>query len=144
MKSNTPRRKRLNKKARLASTNDWFKIYTGKNLVKGYSNWFGVDWICALHELKLAGAAFTAEAEQRIAKEFGQRLEDKGRRKRKEVITDAAPVEYDEYFAFIAGYTPNEVPYGIPHGRDQGDETDSDLFFYDTTKRTTKYDCSHP
>jgi hypothetical protein len=38
-----PKRKRYNKKQRLAAAEKWIAAYEGNNLVKGYSKWFGVD-----------------------------------------------------------------------------------------------------
>lgn len=127
MKNTTPRRKRLNQRARLARAKNWIKAYTGKNLVKGYSKWFGVDWLCALHELKIAGVFFTQEAEQRIVRAYEQRFEDKARRKRNSLPNETPQYESDENFAFIAGYTSNGFSHGVPHKSEPNEDTDSDL-----------------
>ena len=50
-----PNRKKYNKEQRLAAAEKWIPTYRGENLVKGYSNWFGVDKICAINELELLG-----------------------------------------------------------------------------------------
>lgn len=112
-KSNsTPRRKRIKRTDRLAQAKIWIKTYNGKNLVKGYAKWFGVDWLCALNELKLLGILFTPSAEQQILTSYNHRIAEK--RKKKSVPTDLriAPIEFNEHFAFIAGYTSNGVPFG--------------------------------
>lgn len=49
--SSTPKRKRYNK-------NDRAEQYNGKNIAKGYSNWFGVDLVCAINELEVLGSKF--------------------------------------------------------------------------------------
>ena len=64
--NNTPKRKRLKRHARLVQAKTWFSSYTGKNPIKGYAKWFGVDWLCALTELKLSGISFAPESEQKI------------------------------------------------------------------------------
>ena len=50
--NSTPKRKRLNGKARLKCGPDWIKSCLGKNIITGYARWFGVDKICAINELK--------------------------------------------------------------------------------------------
>jgi hypothetical protein len=128
-KNNTPRRKRLKRASRLTRAKDWIRSYGGKDLVKGYAKWFGVDWLCALHELKLAGVSFIGEQEQRIVKAYQHRIEDKARRKRNALSNEVPPYESDGNFAFIAGYTSNGVPYGVPYKEEQAEDTDSDLPF---------------
>lgn len=111
----TPRRKRLKKAARLTKAKEWIKSYHGKDLVKGYARWFGVDWLCALKELKLAGVPFTPEAEERINNSYRQRIEHKKRLKQLRSSKQVTLSESDENFAFIVGYTSNGVPYGLTH-----------------------------
>lgn len=60
-KSNTPRRKRMKKKGRLQSAKDWIKEYEGKNLVKGYSKWYGIAKLDAVNELKTLGVHIDEE-----------------------------------------------------------------------------------
>jgi hypothetical protein len=48
-----PKRKSYTQKQRLAAAEKWVPTYVGENLVKGYSNWFGADKICAIKELEL-------------------------------------------------------------------------------------------
>lgn len=72
-RNNTPRRKRLNKKQRIYIANNWLKSYNGKNIVKGYSNWFGVDLLCAIRELRIIGQIISEEYEIQVRKS----LEDK-------------------------------------------------------------------
>ena len=54
-KSKGPRRKRMKQPGRLASAKHWIQTYEGKNIVKGYSKWYGVSMLCAVRELKMIG-----------------------------------------------------------------------------------------
>ena len=120
MKNNTPRRKRLNQQARLARAKDWIKSYTGKNLVKGYAKWFGVDILCAMRELKFSGVSFAPEYEQQILRPNSQRIEKKRRKKglralKLKEFNKSELWESDENFAFIIGYTSGGAPFGVTH-----------------------------
>jgi hypothetical protein len=53
--NSTPRRKRMKRQSRLQTAKHWIPIYSGKNIVKGYQNWLGVDLLCAVQELKMLG-----------------------------------------------------------------------------------------
>lgn len=53
-----PRRKRLTGKQRLLSAKVWVPTYTGKNLLRGYCRWYGVDRGRALSELACLGVVF--------------------------------------------------------------------------------------
>jgi hypothetical protein len=55
MCKSTPRRKRMNRTARLQSAKHWLPTYTGRDLVKGYRNWYGVSTVCAIMELRQLG-----------------------------------------------------------------------------------------
>ena len=81
--------------------------------MKGYAKWFGVDWLCALNELKLLGIVFTPSAEQQILTSYNQRIAQK--RIKKSVPTDFEMplIECNENYAYIAGYTSNGVPFGV-------------------------------
>ena len=58
---NIPRHKRLNRVSRLEAAKHWMPKYEGKNIVKGYSNHFGVDKLCAVRELELLGYRIDTE-----------------------------------------------------------------------------------
>ena len=109
-KNNTPIRKRLNKNQRIFRASDWLQTYNGKNIVKGYSNWFGVDLICAISELKLVGIKISDEYESKLR----QSIENLRKNKKKKKIEDSELLDSRENeFEFIAGYTTNGVPYGL-------------------------------
>ena len=73
-RNNTPRRKKLNKKQRISIANDWLKSYNGKNIVKGYSNWFGVNLLCAIRELRIAGQIISEEYEIQVRKSVEDKI----------------------------------------------------------------------
>ncbi|WP_394842860.1 hypothetical protein LZC95_38030 [Pendulispora brunnea] len=47
----------MRRPARLEAARHWLPTFNGKNLVRGYAKWFGVDLGCALKELLLLGVA---------------------------------------------------------------------------------------
>lgn len=118
--NNTPRRKRYNRNARLQNAHKWAEQYDGKNIAKGYSNWFGVDLLCAITELEMLGYKFKQSYKKQVEQSLMARKKQKENRKRKAMVENYE----DGTFYFIAGYTSNGVPFGIT--RDEMDE-DEDL-----------------
>ena len=106
-KDDTPKRKRLKRPERLKRAPAWLKTYNGKNVVKGYSKWFGVDKLCAIKELRKTGLAISQEYEERI-----ENARDELAKIRKH--EEDTPFS-DETYAVIVGYTPNGVPFGTIH-----------------------------
>ena len=113
-KGDTPRRKRLKKKQRLQSASSWIKGYSGKNLIKGYAKWFGVDKITAINELRILGVDISEEHELRIRKSIEELTERRklAKQKRENEGTEVFS-PWDSEFDFVAGYTSNGFPYGI-------------------------------
>lgn len=113
-KNNTPKRKRLKRTSRLALSKKWILSYTGKNIVKGYAKWYGVDLLCAIKELRINGVNVDEEYEKEVrqsmeAKKLArQTKEEKRINEREDEFTDTK-------FAFIAGYTSGGAAYGITH-----------------------------
>lgn len=103
------RRKRLNRKQRLQAAKKWIPTYNGRNLVRGYRRWFGVDFICAMTELEMLGYEIDPKYKEQILKQ-----EEAKRKQRKEEgrFKDKVPWQ-DDNFYFIAGYTSGGAPYGI-------------------------------
>lgn len=115
-RNNTPRRKRLNKKQRISIAKKWLISYNGKNIVKGYSNWFGVDLLCAIKELRIAGQLISEEYEIQVRKSLEEKnLQRKNAKeiKRHNIIENEYINDYESEFEFIAGYTSNGMPFGI-------------------------------
>jgi hypothetical protein len=111
----TPRRKRMKRQSRLQAAKHWIPTYNGKNLIKGYQNWFGVDLLCAIQELKMLGIElddqYVHQALYNREKMIAARQKKFAEKKRKEL--ENFPIDSDENFYYIAGYTSWGVPYGL-------------------------------
>ncbi len=115
-KAHGPRRKRMCKPARLESARatHWVENYTGKNIVRGYRNWYGVDEMAAVIELRELGVPIPAERETALREKAARRSVTAAGRKQREKKSEWIE-EYpdsDDTFAFIAGYTSAGFPYG--------------------------------
>jgi hypothetical protein len=112
-----PRRKRMTRRGRLsaARATRWVEQYKGKNIVAGYANWFAVDPLCAVIELRMLGVTIDAERERQIKATIEARTAERKRRQelRAQAQLEQLPPDSDETFAFIAGYTSAGAPYGI-------------------------------
>ena len=108
--------KQMNREARLqhARRTNWLNTYRGKDSIKGYCTWYGVDLVCALTELRMLGLTVSKEKEDETRK----RVEDLAlaRKRHRESIAlkkqEALLIDSDETFAFIAGYTSGGAAYG--------------------------------
>jgi hypothetical protein len=118
-----PRRKRMNRQARLESARRWLMKFSGKNVVRSYANWFGVDLLCAAKELSLCGVAVDPAYVTQLETTFASR----SNRRQKQPIAEPQPVGYgvdwDENFAYIAGRTEAGFPYGITWEELEADTT---------------------
>jgi hypothetical protein len=112
-KSQTPKRKRLQKQARLNAAKSWMEKYEGKSIISGYAKWFGVDKACAIRELKLLGVQIPDELEKQILESEKDRIAQKHNVKASN--TDEMPFGSDENFAFIVDCTSGGFPYGLTH-----------------------------
>ena len=122
-KSSTPRRKKMNRKARISSGKHWLEKYKGKNPIRGYANWYGVSRLCTLIELKKIGVDISEEEiqkEKRVEENKG--LNKALSKKRKRDGEGEDELEYcDDNFSFVAGYTAGGAPYGISWEEDKFD-----------------------
>lgn len=76
----TPRRKRYKKHIRLVHAAKWLEENSiMKNVIKGYTKWFGVSRICAAQELMLLGVTFDTDV---VGKEKQLEIEKANQRKR--------------------------------------------------------------
>lgn len=120
--NNTPRRKRYNRSARLQNAKKWAQEYNGKNIAKGYSNWFGVDLLCAITELELLGYKFKDSYKKQVNQSTIARQKYRESRK----LEKAQKLhEEDGCFYYIEGYTASGFPYGIM--REDLEDTDQSL-----------------
>jgi len=80
--SNTPRRKRMNRKSRLQSATKWLDTYQGNNIVRGYSRRYGINMLTAAIELKMLGKDITSEyLDQLKAAELAKQKATEARKK---------------------------------------------------------------
>jgi len=130
-KNLAPRRKRMNRSGRLQSGKEWIKTFEGKNILKSYAKWYGVNNYCAMIELEMLGVKFSEKKKQQIQQSEADKVREqqlrKARRKQKERLEDF-DYDSDETFAFIAGYTEGGIPFGITYD-DILDEGDVELSF---------------
>ncbi|MFT6338324.1 MAG: hypothetical protein ACI86M_000681 [Saprospiraceae bacterium] len=116
MKNNsTPKRKLSKKKYRLASSIEWIKTYSGKNLVKGYSKWFGVDLVCAIKELRINGVEVAEKYENEILRSIEVKRSKRQINQEESGKKNTQNEIWDSNFLFIAGYSSGGVPYGLTH-----------------------------
>jgi len=113
----------MNRGARLQSARHWIPTYSGRDIVKGYRKWYGVSTLCAILELRQLGVEIPEtrllQAKRTEETTAQQRLE---RRRPAAEAAFCGESESDESFAFIAGYTSNGVPYGVPWEEPEGTE----------------------
>ncbi len=114
-KNNTPRRKRMTREGRLQSGRQWIQKYEGKNIIKGYSNWYGVSEVTAILELKKLGMKIDKERLEKAKSTENSKAmrraavkQKKQERGRRDLSQDS-----DDTFYFIAGYTSGGFPYGL-------------------------------
>ena len=104
-------RKTLTRPRRLQRAKRWLASYRGKNLVRGYATWFGVDKVCAIVELRMLGVDIPEARLEHARQDERARAAQRARRKAKHVV--GTMCESDDEFAFIAGYTEGGAPYGV-------------------------------
>jgi hypothetical protein len=114
-KTLAPRHKCMDRKRRLDSAKHWIAKYKGKNIIKGYKNHFGVDWLCAIKELQMLGVGLDPEYVEKLKLSVKNRIIEKQRFKegKNQDLANEISWDSDETFAYIAGYTSAGFPYGI-------------------------------
>ena len=112
-----PRRLRMTRAGRLQSARatNWVAKYQGKNIVRGYRKWFGVDLLCAIAEMRLLGVNVDHDYESQARRTVDVFAASRQRKKVKcaSVDSPASTTECDDTFAYIAGYTPGGMPFGV-------------------------------
>jgi hypothetical protein len=113
-----PRRLRLQRPGRLQSAKTWLATQRGRTPAQigaAYRKRYGVDWPCALQELRQLGvvfdAAWVAQVESTLEGHHRARAIQRAAREKGQ-DTDF-PEDSNEQFAYIAGYTANGVPFGV-------------------------------
>lgn len=112
-KGHGPRRKRMDRASRLesAKATGWVRAYTGKNVIRGYCKWYGVDVLCAVIELRQLGVTISEAREEELRRSTVSRSTAR-RKERVEKHTEAW-CDSDDTYAYIAGYTPAGFAYGV-------------------------------
>jgi hypothetical protein len=103
-------RKTLSRARRLQRAKQWLAAYRGKNLVRGYKKWFGVDDVCAVVELRMLGVDLPDARLEQARRNEQARAAHRARQKEKYARSIR---ECDDEFAFIVGYTEGGAPYGV-------------------------------
>lgn len=107
------RRKRMKRQARLQSARHWLAKFTGKNVIRSYVRWFGVDWMCAVKELELLGV----KLDQSYVDKLRRTLDERGKKKRPTLMEvaceDGYGVFWEDDFAYIAGRIPAGFAFGV-------------------------------
>jgi len=75
----SPRRKPMEREARLQSARHWLRGFSGEHVVRSYAKWFGVDLMCALRELQALGVRLEPSYVAAIKHTFELRRSDKAR-----------------------------------------------------------------
>lgn len=107
--------KTLDRKSRIQLATSWAKTVASEKKIKAYMKYFGVDKLCAAKELTVAGV----ELKEKFADKWATRHERKAvarkqkRKKLKEKTLEMESSDSDQFFYFIAGYTPAGFAYGI-------------------------------
>ena len=114
-----PRSKRMNRKQRLQAAPRWLSEYKGSHVVRSYRKRYGVDWLCAVTELRFLGAEIDSDYISKLQWTVQEQAK-KNYEKRLELQKAAADKEWSERypfsegdFYFVAGHSSNGVPYGI-------------------------------
>lgn len=107
----------MQRQSRLQAAKQWVSTYEGNNLIKGYQNWFGVDLLCAMKELKLLGVTLDEQyvrqalhrREKALLARQHKKMAEKKKREAENFLIDS---DSDENFYYIVGYTSHGFPYG--------------------------------
>lgn len=105
----------MKREARLQSAKHWIPKYEGKNIVRGYAKWYGVDLLCSILELQMLGVHVDENYEANVRRSVETKAEQRTQRRlarKEEKFYDPYP-DSDDTFAYIAGYTSWGFPYGV-------------------------------
>jgi hypothetical protein len=106
----------MNRAARLdsAKATNWISSYSGKNIVRGYYRWFGVDALCAAAELRALGVPISAGRKQELLNAAERRTQAHAERKRRrEMDQKDAMHDSDDTYQYVTGYSLGGIPDGV-------------------------------
>ena len=87
--------------------------------MRGYKKRFGVSDVCAVLELRMLGADIPDARLEQGRRDEQARATHRARQKEKHAARPSIR-DWDDEFAFIAGYTEGGAPYGIPWSEWEG------------------------
>jgi len=103
--------------SRLQSARHWLATQTGRTpvqIAKSYRKRYGVDWSCAILELSQLGILFDSAWITQLNRILvGSRRARRQTAGATQALTDGEQADSNEEFAYIAGYTPNGMPFGV-------------------------------
>jgi hypothetical protein len=127
-----PRRKRMKRSARLRSAASWVKQYDGKNVLRGYCKYYGVDWRCAAIELKQLGVHLDPEyLKQREVTE--QQLANSRKRRRSAENGGESSDSWHDYDSPLEAYLAED--YAALHAMERDFNTERSLTPRDAHRR---------
>ncbi|WP_102348416.1 hypothetical protein [Bacillus sp. Marseille-P3661] len=131
-----PKRKRMNRKGRLLSGKEWIKTYKGKNIVKSYAKWFGVNKICAMTELEMLGIQISEKTKMNIKQGETDKVRARQLRKKRskeQILLENYFYDYsydfDDIFSSEEGYIEETMTIGITY-EEQGENDKKECFSY--------------
>ncbi len=107
-----PRRHRMKRAARLAAAPHWLPTYRGERVISAYARWFHVDLQCALIELRMLGVPLDPAYVSHVETTIRERARKPPARRVDSPEHDGYGVEWDDNFAYIAGFTAGGFPFG--------------------------------
>ena len=107
----------LPKEVRMEQAKSWLETYDGEHIIKAYSKFFGLNLKNALKEVDLVGAEISSQEREYTKELIKKRKQEKEQKKEKRRVAKEQYEfeDYDDTFAFIAGYTEGGVPFGITY-----------------------------
>jgi hypothetical protein len=114
-KPNIPRRWKMSHNSHLDSAKYWILTYYGKDIVRGYSKHYKTSMLCAAIELKMLGLEVSEERIAKLKRDEEQRATTNRvrREKRRECELQERYDDWDDIYAYLAGYTSWGFPYGV-------------------------------
>jgi hypothetical protein len=98
----------MRRSARLAAALKWRSGYGGKNVVRGYARWFGVDLLCAVFELRMLGVEVDAAYEQQLRRTIVARAAARATWRKEKVAAKTRPVEIEWPADWPIEWTPTD------------------------------------
>jgi len=101
----------MKRSGRLQAAPKWLSSYKGRNVIRSYAKWFGVDKLCAIKELQMLGIPLSESKVEAIKK--GMAASERAKKKATASIPDGYGELWDENFAFIVDFTEGGAPIGV-------------------------------